>query len=108
MRLCDKTTRAIAAFAVALIVGSQANMPGQRRGGPTMAPRIKHVVIIVQENVSFDHYFATYPRAENPPGEPVFRPRPDTPSVNGLNAALLAANPNSFQPFRLTSAQSTP
>ena len=24
---------------------------------------IQHVVVIFQENVSFDHYFATYPRA---------------------------------------------
>lgn len=105
MRLRDKTTGAIAAFVCALIAGSQANMPGQRRGGPTMAPRIRHLVVIFQENVSFDHYFATYPHAANPPGEPVFKPRPDTPSVNGLNAGLLAANPNSFQPFRLSRAQ---
>lgn len=27
---------------------------------------IKHVVVIFQENVSFDHYFATYPYAANP------------------------------------------
>jgi phospholipase C len=26
---------------------------------------IKHIVIIFQENVSFDHYFATYPHAMN-------------------------------------------
>ena len=58
--------------------------------------------MLYQENVSFDHYFATYPHALNPPGEPQFDPRPDTPSVNGLNASLLAPNnPNSVQPFRL-------
>ena len=28
------------------------------------ATPIKHVVIIFQENISFDHYFATYPKAK--------------------------------------------
>ena len=32
------------------------------------ATPIKHLVIIFQENVSFDHYFGTYPNAPNPPG----------------------------------------
>jgi len=66
----------------------------------TMTP-IKHVVVIFQENVSFDHYFATYPNAMNPAGEPSFTPRIDTPSVNGLNEALLSHNPNSANPQRL-------
>ena len=34
-------------------------------GGKTATP-IKHLVVIFQENVSFDHYFATYPHATNP------------------------------------------
>jgi phospholipase C len=67
---------------------------------PTATP-IRHLVIIFQENVSFDHYFATYPAALNPPGEPRFRPSPDTPSVNGLgtvvggqpDGVLLTGNP---------------
>jgi phospholipase C len=67
---------------------------------------IKHVVVIYQENNSFDHYFATYPIAQNPAGEPAFRPAPDTPSVNGLNDSLLAPNnPNTSQPFRLDRSQ---
>ena len=36
------------------------------------ADRRWHLVVIFQENVSFDHYFATYPDALNLPGEPVF------------------------------------
>jgi phospholipase C len=63
--------------------------------------RIKHLVVIVQENVTFDHYFATYPYAANPPGQPVFEPHPETPSVNGLTSGLIASNPNSTKPFRL-------
>jgi phospholipase C len=63
---------------------------------------IKHVIVIFQENISFDHYFATYPYATNPTGEPAFFARPDTPKVNNLlNAGLLTENPNSTQPFRM-------
>jgi phospholipase C len=69
------------------------------------ATPIKHVVVIFQENVSFDHYFATYPFAANPSGEPKFFAKDDTPSVNGLSAALLTENPNSTQPFRLDRSQ---
>ncbi len=66
---------------------------------------IKHLVVIYQENVSFDHYFATYPYAANPPGEPRFTAMANTPAVNGLNAALLHGNPNAANPFRLDRAQ---
>jgi len=67
---------------------------------------IKHVVVIFQENVSFDHYFATYPKAANLTGEPRFRNSGlATPSVNGLNDVMHAFNPNSVAPFRLSRAQ---
>jgi len=69
-------------------------------GSATTTP-IKHVVVIFQENVSFDHYFATYPVAGNPPGEPAFHGRRSTPSINGLSGNLLTNNPNSANPFRL-------
>jgi phospholipase C len=69
------------------------------------ATPIKHVVIIFQENVSFDHYFATYPHALNGAGDPLFVPRARTAAVNGLSGPLLTHNPNSVQPFRLTRAQ---
>src|SRR5215470_14274080 len=66
------------------------------------ATPIQHVVVIFQENVSFDHYFGTYPFATNPAGEPVFHALPETPAVNGLlNAGLLTNNPNSANPRRL-------
>jgi phospholipase C len=67
---------------------------------PTMTP-IKHLVVIFDENVSFDHYFGTYPNAANPPGEPPFRALPGTPSVNGLTGNLLTENPNEANPQRL-------
>lgn len=68
---------------------------------------IQHVVVIFQENESFDHYFGTYPSAKNPPGETRFIARPNTPSVNGLNRGLANRNPNGAgsQPFRLDPSQ---
>jgi phospholipase C len=74
---------------------------------------IKHIVVIFQENVSFDHYFGTYPIAMNPQGSPVFKALPGTPSINGLSGALMTKNPNvnsangagSANPFRLDRSQ---
>jgi phospholipase C len=74
---------------------------------------IKHVIVIYDENISFDHYFATYPTAQNNPGEPSFTAASGTPSVNGLSGSLLTANPNlnpangagATNPFRLSPAQ---
>ena len=72
--------------------------------GPPTATPIKHLVVIFQENVSFDHYFATYPNAANSDGS-TFHAAPNTPSVNGLNSALLNDNPNSSNPERLSHSQ---
>lgn len=73
---------------------------------PSTTTPIKHVVVIFQENVSFDHYFATYPKAANPAGSPAFYPAPGTPTVNGLNSTLLTNNPNLANPQRLGRSQS--
>jgi len=63
---------------------------------------VKNLVVIFQENVSFDHYFGTYPFATNPPGQPAFHARPNTPNVNGLlTNGLLLNNPNAANPKRL-------
>ena len=61
---------------------------------------IKHVVVIFDENISFDRYFGTYPNAANTDGEP-FYASPSTPAVNGLTKSLLTANPNGVNPQRL-------
>jgi len=81
--------------------------------GDTSTP-IKHLVIIFNENISFDHYFGTYPNALNPDGEPAFHAKKNTPTVNGLSGALLNNNPNllnaangagATNPFRLDRSQ---
>jgi phospholipase C len=80
---------------------------------PPASTPIQHLVVIFQENVSFDHYFGTYPMALNPVGEPHFRAAQNTPNVNGLTNGLLTFNPNlnpsngsaASNPFRLDRSQ---
>jgi phospholipase C len=87
--------------------------PAFAQPGQSATP-IKHLVIVFQENVSFDHYFGTYPTALNPAGEPPFHALPGTPAVNGLSGGLLTNNPNllngangagATNPFRLDRSQ---
>ncbi len=73
-------------------------------GGAGTATPIKHLVVIFQENVSFDHYFGTYPYAANPAGEPRFVAAPATPSINGLSGLLLTHNPNAANPLNAEGA----
>ena len=72
---------------------------------PTTTP-IKHIVVIFQENRSFDQYFGSYPQAANLSGENPFRAFRDTPTVNNLQTAgLLTNNPNSANPERLSPSE---
>jgi phospholipase C len=77
------------------------------------ATPIKHLVVIFDENESFDHYFGTYPYAANTDGTP-FVAKPGTPKVNGLyskitsagpTGPLLTNNPNEYNPQRLTPSE---
>src|SRR6201999_4678259 len=72
---------------------------------PNPTTPIEHVVVLFPENISFDHYFGTYPKARNETGEPSFTAAPGTPSVNGLSEALLKENPNEFNPSRLSHSE---
>jgi phospholipase C len=74
--------------------------------GKTNTP-IKHLVVIFQENVAYDHYFGTYPKAANLPGEPQFVASLETPHANGLTHKLLTKNPNLANPFRLDNTFAT-
>jgi phospholipase C len=93
--------------------GSPSAAAGGQHGGATTTP-IKHLVVIFDENVSFDHYFGTYPFAQNLAGEPKFSAKQGTPTVNGLYAnlsptgatgPLLTSNPNASNPLRLSPGQ---
>jgi phospholipase C len=96
----------------ALLASVVAPFAAQAQSNAPATP-IQHVVVIFGENISFDHYFGTYPNALNPPGQPPFHALPGTPSVNGLTPALLTNNPNlnpangagASNPFRLDRSQ---
>lgn len=91
------------ATSAAVLAGVLTRANGSTPAVPSTTP-IQHVVVIFGENESFDHYFGTYPNALNPPGEPAFTAAPGTPAVDGLTPALLAANPNSANPERISRA----
>jgi phospholipase C len=102
------------AAAIALCLCTPALASQRYEDGYRTATPIEHLVVIFDENVSFDHYFATYPTATNPPGEPRFTAAPGTPRVNDLvTARLLTHNPNlnpsngagATNPFRLDRSQ---
>ncbi|MGA0568476.1 phospholipase C [Rathayibacter sp. KR2-224] len=86
----------------ALAAPASANQPDF--SGITKTP-IKHLVVLFDENISFDHYFGTYPNATNTDGTP-FTAAPGTPTANTMQSAgLIASNPNAYAPQRLTPAQ---
>ncbi|GAC1672301.1 MAG: alkaline phosphatase family protein [Candidatus Acidiferrum sp.] len=97
-----KAAALLAAAAISLVPATSA-VAQDRDDFPTRTP-IKHVVVIFQENVSFDHYFGTYPHAkDNKDGTRYFPgAKADTPRANTLESAgLLTHNPNKANPVRI-------
>jgi phospholipase C len=105
--------KALATSLATLLIAGQMAGPASvqaQSNGSTTTP-IKHVVVIFGENISFDHYFGSYPNATNPQGEPKFVAKVGTPTVNGFTDGLLFNNPNwnnksgngsgAVNPFRL-------
>jgi phospholipase C len=113
---------AIAASVTAAQVAGAHTETGQaaafsKPSGAVSRTPIQHVVVIFQENISFDHYFGTYPNAANTDGQH-FSAFANTPAVDGLLPAtastlppsmrhavdLTKSNPNSALPQRLDSS----
>jgi phospholipase C len=91
--------------------GYRSSLPSSELTTVSSTSKVQHIVVIFQENVSFDHYFATYPNALNLPGEIPFHALSGTPAVDGLSENLLLHNPNAANthngagatnPFRLS------
>ncbi|WP_414447479.1 phospholipase C [Burkholderia sp. 22PA0099] len=121
------TACAASAIALAACGGNDDNSPAasttpaatvSSQDALTTKTPIKHLVVIYGENVSFDHYFGTYPNATNPAGEPAFTAAANTQTdIQGLGAAtstLRTANgnftntlntTNAANPFRLDRSQ---
>ena len=106
--------RALAAMASASIM--MLSSAGTHAQQPETNTPIKHVVVIFNENISFDHYFGTYPNAMNVEGEPIFEPAKNTPrDINNIDTEALLFNnpnftnvlnsPNQSNPFRLDRSQ---
>ncbi|MGN6413452.1 phospholipase C [Flexivirga sp.] len=66
---------------------------------------IKHLVVLFDENVSFDHYFGTYPHAANTDGTKFTAARHTPRADTEQNAGLIRSNPNLYKPFRLSPDQ---
>ncbi|MBY8869234.1 phospholipase C [Streptomyces sennicomposti] len=102
------TLRSLGALtgAVALTVLGPA-APGRAAGRPAPpATPIEHVVVLFDENISFDHYFATYPKAANTDGTRFTAAKGTPKDIDTLaHAGLLTHNPNQYAPERLTPAQ---
>jgi phospholipase C len=74
----------------------------------TTTTPIKHVLVIFGENISYDHYFGTYPNASNTSGRPFYAAparRPPTASPRPCAAPTrTASTPGaSIRPPRRTS-----
>ncbi|KHK96077.1 phospholipase C [Microbacterium mangrovi] len=79
--------------------------PATASASPATATPITHVVVIFDENVSYDHYFGTYPAAANTDGTR-FTASTGTPASDDLvSSGALAHNPNLSPPRRLSPAQ---
>ncbi|MEE4541206.1 alkaline phosphatase family protein [Streptomyces sp. V4-01] len=98
-------TALAAAAALGVPAGAVAAPAGH--GPARTASPIRHIVVLFDENISFDHYFGTYPKAANTDGTR-FTAGPGTPApVNLLShgGRLLTHNPNQYQPHRLSPSQ---
>jgi phospholipase C len=95
---------AVAIVAVGAIAAPSVAFAAADNSNNTKTP-IKHLVVIFDENISFDHYFGTYPQAANTDGT-TFTAASATPAVDNLvSSGTLATNPNAYAPKRLTPDQ---
>ena len=97
---------------VAALTALGSNAPGwaatsaHGHGASSTATPIKHVVVLFDENISFDHYFATYPKAANTDGTKFTASKSTPKDIDTLaNAGLLKHNPNQYAPKRLSPSQ---
>ncbi len=58
---------AVSRFAAVLVlVAACAHRPATEGAEPPTSTPIHHLVVVFEENVSFDHYFGTYPMPPTP------------------------------------------
>ncbi len=106
-RATMRSLGALAGAAALTVLGSSApTWAAAPAGHSSTATPIEHVVVLFDENVSFDHYFATYPKAANTDGTKFTASKKTPKHIDTLaNAGLLTKNPNQYAPKRLTPSQ---
>jgi len=93
---------AVAAGHHATVRTTATTSSSSRSKGTSTTTPIQHLVVLFDENVSFDHYFATYPQAANTDGT-TFTAAKGTPKADTVKSAgLLTKNPNLYAPTRLS------
>ncbi|MFI2764721.1 phospholipase C [Streptomyces echinatus] len=97
---------ALAGAAALTVLGGTAPGWAAAPSARATATPIQHVVVLFDENISFDHYFATYPKAANTDGTKFTAARNTPKDIDTLaHAGLLNRNPNLYTPRRLSPAQ---
>ncbi|MGW5198339.1 phospholipase C [Streptomyces spiralis] len=109
-RATIRSLGALAGAAALTVLGpaapGRAAAPAGHHGHGSTATPIKHVVVLFDENISFDHYFATYPKAANTDGTRFTASKRTPRDIDTLaHAGLLEKNPNQYAPRRLGPAQ---
>ncbi|MEU2711354.1 alkaline phosphatase family protein [Streptomyces sp. NPDC007205] len=106
-RAALRSLGALAGAAALTALGS--NAPGWAAvpaGQVSTATPVKHVVVLFDENIAFDHYFATYPKAANTDGTKFHAAKNTPKNIDTLaHAGLLKHNPNQYAPKRLSPSQ---
>ncbi|MFF3462201.1 phospholipase C [Streptomyces sp. NPDC002619] len=94
------------AAALTVLGGAAPTWAAVPAGHSSTATPIKHVVVLFDENISFDHYFGTYPKAANTDGTKFTASKKTPKNIDTLaHAGLLTKNPNQYAPKRLTPSQ---
>lgn len=106
MRSLGALVGAVALTALGAHTSARAAVPAGGHAHSSTATPVKHVVVLFDENISFDHYFATYPKAANTDGTHFTASRKTPKDVDNLRTAgLLTKNPNQYAPKRLAPSQ---
>lgn len=97
---------AILMLAGAMTSASAASWAAEPAPSTAQTP-IKHLVVLVLQDQSFDRYFGAYPNVKNAAGDTQFHAKANTPHVDGFTRYLLRHNPNLSNPYRMAPHEPT-
>lgn len=99
MKILRKITLSVAAIVVVMATTVSLNVTPQHVVLANGQTPIKHLIVLVDENHSFDNFFGTYPNAKG------FLPLRGTPAVDGIpsSAFVTGKNGKRFYPYLIQS-----